>query len=132
MPYKRPYEAILAARAALDSGEFERKMAERARERDPRFKRCTKCNERKPVESFHKAANGRLGRTNKCKDCAQAYHAAWYAQNREREADKMRKYYAAHAEERREYSRRYRAKKRSERLAKEANNRESDPGGQAA
>jgi HNH endonuclease len=45
----------------------------------PHLKRCTKCNEEKPLSEFHKSAANPDGYAFRCKTCIRAYQIEWRA-----------------------------------------------------
>lgn len=63
---------------------------------------CSKCRERKPLDEFHKVKAATLGRRSDCKVCRTEQVKAWYAANRERQAEKERERKAADPEKYRE------------------------------
>jgi 5-methylcytosine-specific restriction endonuclease McrA len=100
----------------------------------PPLKRCSKCGESKPIDSFTRNKHKADGRDNKCRACRAAYYvanSAWiteknriwktrnsekvraikqahYASNAEAIRAQKRAYYAANSEKIREYQRAYR------------------------
>lgn len=42
------------------------------------MKTCKQCGETKPLEAFHKQANGRQGRRSRCKDCLRPYWKEYF------------------------------------------------------
>ena len=57
---------------------------------------CTECNERKPVEEFHKCSNRTRGHQYRCKACKKLYRAAQYIKTRETELAQCAVYRAAY------------------------------------
>lgn len=56
------------------------------------MKVCSKCNEEKPLDEFHKQKRGKYGRRSQCKVCARAYQES-------RTDDRLRynnEYYTSH------------------------------------
>lgn len=47
-------------------------------------KRCSRCNEAKPLSAFHKNHKARDGHNHLCRPCAAIVRAEWYRANRER------------------------------------------------
>jgi hypothetical protein len=102
------------------------------------LKRCTECNQIKPLTEFRRAPKGSYGRASKCKECRATYAYAyrqkhpdkvraqkqrwidenrdkknirareWYVANREKERVRSRKYHAVNREKERVRSRKYR------------------------
>jgi len=77
-------------------------------------KRCSRCGESKPLETFPRQSNRRDGRNCWCKDC----HRQWARDNsdlrrtslrrwRERYPERVRQYTETHKDEQRERGRRY-------------------------
>ena len=56
------------------------------------FKHCKHCGHSKPSEDFYK------GRPE-CKACTAARRKAWYAENREREIDRVKRWQREHRDE---------------------------------
>ena len=100
---------------------------------------CTKCGETKPLDGgFYRDKSARDGRQARCKACAKAYHADWYAKNRDevlahqaeyrqenRDTILARKaeYYAENRDAALAYRAEYYAKNRDEVLAQQAKHR---------
>ena len=59
-------------------------------------KRCNKCSTTKPAEDFFRSRGKRDGLASECKECSRARHRAWVAENRERDAELKREWYARH------------------------------------
>jgi len=57
------------------------------------MKVCTKCKIEKALDSFHKDANGYLGRKSSCKDCKKKYNQDRYSENSEKYMSYTRDYY---------------------------------------
>lgn len=64
----------------------------------PSFKRCSKCGEVKPFESFNKAASSKDGLRSNCRDCQSVGRKAHYAKNSEQARATRLEYYYANAE----------------------------------
>lgn len=76
------------------------------------FKRCSSCSEAKPLSEFHLDKNAPDGRVARCKPCTSAYDKRYYAENREKKAERDRQYRAAHRDEKNARDRqRYREKR---------------------
>ena len=43
-----------------------------------RFKRCSQCQQSKPLTAFYRKAGTRDGRAGKCKECKKVYNATYY------------------------------------------------------
>lgn len=61
-------------------------------------KRCSGCQEMKPVGEFHKNGRSTSGLASKCKPCQSEDHRAWYQANWARERAKRVAYKKAHPE----------------------------------
>lgn len=70
----------------------------RAIDHDDGTRTCSKCRQRKPLEDFHRVKGATLGRRSDCKVCRTEHVKAWYAANRERQAEKERQRKAANPE----------------------------------
>lgn len=46
------------------------------------MKKCSKCEEEKPLTEFHKRKGRKCG-VSKCKRCVAKYHKEWYGENKE-------------------------------------------------
>lgn len=60
-------------------------------------KRCTGprgCGEAKPLEEFRKRRDGYAGRRSECIECEQAAEAAWRAEHRDEELERIQRYWA--------------------------------------
>ena len=57
------------------------------------FHKCSKCEEIKPVERFHKRAKCKDGYSNVCLDCDNKYNRKWVEENRDQHLSTRRKYY---------------------------------------
>jgi hypothetical protein len=73
-------------------------------------KTCTKCEQLKPLDEFHKDTARPDGRTTWCADCRRARRNAWRDENLERERAKDVAAYAAQREARAEAARWYKVK----------------------
>lgn len=62
-------------------------------------KTCTKCGETKPLDGFHRDARKKYGRTSQCKPCEAEYGLRHRAENRNKIAERKRRY----TEENREF-----------------------------
>ena len=91
-------------------------------------KRCSKCNETKPVSAFHKNRGNLDGLCCRCKLCARAARIVSYAKNREaclrrgreyhkKHRDRAVTYWQTHREAYREYGREYYSRHKRKRLA---------------
>ena len=56
-----------------------------------RMKRCSKCGELKPLDSFYREKTGRDGRRSDCKDCFAVRAKDWYAKNRDQAIARAKK-----------------------------------------
>ncbi|MBV9043118.1 MAG: endonuclease VII domain-containing protein, partial [Acidimicrobiia bacterium] len=56
------------------------------------MKRCKHCGERKPFAEFYAHSAARDGRRPECKACTSARRKRWYAENRQREIDRVRRW----------------------------------------
>jgi hypothetical protein len=56
-------------------------------------KKCTKCNQEKPLSEFHKDKRGRLGRRPKCKTCETEQKKRWRQENKDKVAEREKQYY---------------------------------------
>jgi 5-methylcytosine-specific restriction endonuclease McrA len=85
----------------------------------PTHKRCTKCEEMKPLEAFGKQKYGKYGKRSVCKACRKAYRAdnaeyireaerVWRAANAEKLKEYFRAHYAANTKAYNEKNREYR------------------------
>lgn len=70
-------------------------------------KTCTKCKETKQVSEFHKDKNRKDGLRPYCKECVRRYHHRHYEANKEKIAEKTRKYQEANKEKIAESKHRY-------------------------
>jgi Recombination endonuclease VII len=61
-------------------------------------KRCKKCGDLKSTEDFSKNTGGRDDLRPECKACTAARRTAWYAENREREIQRVRQWQKANHE----------------------------------
>jgi hypothetical protein len=73
------------------------------------MKRCSKCGELKPLESFYKEKTARDGYRSDCKDCFAARAKDWYSKNREQTIARVKKWQQENAEHVREYRKRHNA-----------------------
>jgi hypothetical protein len=64
----------------------------------PAAKRCRGCSEVKPLDDFYANPQGRGGLRPECKECTKARRKAWYAENREREIERVRQWALANPE----------------------------------
>lgn len=62
------------------------------------MKRCTKCNELKSIDDFHRDARKRDGRVAVCKQCQSLYAAEHYNRNKEKYQKMRREYYLENKE----------------------------------
>jgi hypothetical protein len=69
------------------------------------MKRCSKCGELKPLDSFYKQATGRDGRRADCKDCFAVRARDWYSKNRDHAVERARKWQQDNPERVRAYRR---------------------------
>ena len=69
-------------------------------------KKCTRCGDHKPVESFRENLRYADGRVNWCDPCAKAYRAEHYLRNKERVTRQNAAWYADNKDRVREISRR--------------------------
>jgi len=53
-------------------------------------KKCTSCEENKPLEDFHKTPRGRGGRRSKCKSCVKSYMTEYRQSNLEKVREQVR------------------------------------------
>ena len=82
-------------------------------------KRCTKCNEVKPLDEFHKRKKCKYGRRTECKICGNAQDRARYAKNPEKILKQARIRRAKDPEKFRAWSRVYEAKNPEKRNAQQ-------------
>lgn len=73
------------------------------------LKRCTKCGQHKPPSEFYANAAGRDGLRSDCKTCVAARRKKWYAENREREIERVTGWQRANKDRYNAKQRRYRA-----------------------
>lgn len=81
------------------------------------MKRCPKCGETKPLDSFYRNRSQRDGLTCQCKECHRANRLAYNKANREKVIEQKRAYREANRETLRARSRAYDAAHREERRA---------------
>jgi hypothetical protein len=55
-------------------------------------KKCTKCGEIKPLESFSKQKNGKYGKKSNCRECVAAINRDYHQRNKNRIAEQQRDY----------------------------------------
>lgn len=75
-------------------------------------KRCTQCGEEKALTEFYRHKKGRLGTTEKCKQCVKRIQKIHYEQNREKIIKRTRVYKEQNALAVGERARQYRAENR--------------------
>lgn len=56
------------------------------------MKTCTECEKTKPLDQFYKKAAARDGLQHRCKDCADKYAKAYYAENKSKQVDRRKKW----------------------------------------
>lgn len=78
------------------------------------MKTCTKCDETKPLEEFHRHAQTGDGYRNQCKVCAAVYARKYRAEHKKELAAYHHKHYATHKERADAYQRKYNAEHRKE------------------
>lgn len=71
-------------------------------------KRCTKCGQEKLHSAFYANAAGKDGLRADCKVCVAARRKAWYAENRQREIERVKSWQEANKDRYNEKQRRYR------------------------
>lgn len=64
-------------------------------------KTCTKCGVEKQAEKFHSSTRGIFGRSAHCIDCHRAGGRAWYAKNREKVKQSVKKWVSENPDKRR-------------------------------
>lgn len=73
-------------------------MAKRTRPRsldhEDGTRTCTACGQRLPLDAYDLDSNATLGRRSHCKPCRSARMKAWYAANRERQAQRQAERFA--------------------------------------
>jgi hypothetical protein len=74
------------------------------------LKQCSKCGQLKPRDQFYAAKGGRDGLRGDCKACFAARHQAWYAQNKQREIDRVQAWRDANPEKYAGYQAKYRSR----------------------
>ena len=79
---------------------------------------CTKCKKEKPETEFHKHASERNGRRSECRMCVKIYSVAYYANNKEKQCQKVKLRYKIDRENRLAYAKAYRKANRQEILAR--------------
>lgn len=84
---------------------------------DPATKRCTQCDQVKPVSEFNVRRASRDGLCPECKDCKAKRGRLHYEENRERLLTQMQQYHEAHREQQLKQMRRYYADQRARVLA---------------
>jgi 5-methylcytosine-specific restriction endonuclease McrA len=80
-------------------------------------RRCNVCDQRLPLESFHKDAGGTLGRRSRCAECHKAKAREWYSDNRERQAGREKDRRAADPERYRRWDMERYGRDREKRIA---------------
>jgi hypothetical protein len=55
-------------------------------------KRCSTCGETKPLSEFYRSSTTRDGRQYRCKPCDKQTTITWQRENRDRYADRMRRW----------------------------------------
>ncbi len=63
-------------------------------------RRCSKCEQEKPLDEFHKDARTKDGRTAACGECRSRTSRAWYHRDPNARQERERRYYANHQAER--------------------------------
>ena len=71
------------------------------------MKRCRHCGERKPLMEFYADAAAKDGLRPECKACTSARRKRWYAENREREIERVRRWQVDNADRRQAYQEEY-------------------------
>ncbi len=61
-------------------------------------KKCTKCNEIKELDKFHRDIKAKLGRHPRCRNCTKQDNAIRYANNKSERSKKSKKYYKKNKE----------------------------------
>ena len=74
------------------------------------MKRCKHCGVEKPLTEFYRDAGARGGVRPECKACTAARRKAWYAENRDREIERVKQWQVENADR---YKRRQEAYKQS-------------------
>ena len=90
-------------------------------------KKCTKCGEVKPLESFTADSKNKSGRGATCKECHRAHNRKHYAENRDKIAARKKKYNAENPEKISASNKKYLAKHRDKVLARQKKHREKFP-----
>lgn len=62
------------------------------------FKRCPRCEQRKPLEEFHASQNSFDGKAKVCKQCSYTKHAHWRKHNLNYAAEQAKKWRTANPE----------------------------------
>lgn len=94
--------------------------AEHVSVKPPSEKTCTKCGETKPLEGFHKNADGKFGRRSQCKTCLAQDRNRRYAENPEKDREIRRRWTKANPEKNREIHRRWKKANPEKHVAKNA------------
>lgn len=95
------------------------------------YKRCSKCGETKPLDSFYRQRARKDGRFPHCKACNREQAREWREKNPDRKAEHQQRYRQRHpkksAEQHRRYQRRYHLRYPGKRTEIRQRHRRSNP-----
>lgn len=91
------------------------------------MKKCTKCGELKPLDEYHRAKLGKMGRAATCKSCKKLWQAEYYIENKDVINGKIKRWQEENPEKIKEIRRAIKQRNRTKILSKLKDKYWSDP-----
>lgn len=91
------------------------------------MKKCTKCGELKPLDEYHRARLGKMGRAATCKSCKKLWQAEYYIENKDVINGRIKRWQEENPEKIKEIRRAIKQRNRTKILSKLKDKYWSDP-----